>query len=81
MDPDLFFPERGYTGAKAKAVCCGCPITKACLDYSLEHHENYGIWGGLSPPERKVLRGQYARPEVRQRMAALAALSAKKRVS
>ena len=58
----LFFPARGDSTAEAKAICARCPVRNECLEYALEHHEKFGIWGGLSERERRRLR--------RQRMAA-----------
>lgn len=55
LDPDLFFPERGASLAPAKAVCATCPVTEACLEYALEHHEP-GVWGGTGDIERRRIR-------------------------
>ena len=55
-DPDLFFPKRGGDTDKAKAICASCQCRKACLEYALRHGEKFGIWGGLSERERRVLR-------------------------
>jgi transcription factor WhiB len=59
-DPDSFFPEPGpgisQDIAAAKRVCARCPVRSQCLAYALEHHEPEGIWGGLTPPERRRLR-------------------------
>jgi len=60
--PQLFFPERGQGGGagnllvrEAKKVCAKCPIRERCLDLALENHEAYGVWGGTSERERRVL--------------------------
>ncbi len=57
-DPDLFFPESTAESAYAPArdVCDRCPVAGDCLDYALAHGENFGVWGGLTPPERRRLR-------------------------
>jgi WhiB family redox-sensing transcriptional regulator len=56
-DPDLFFPTRGGPDvtAYAKAVCATCPVRTECLEYAVVHEERYGVWGGLSPKERRPL--------------------------
>jgi len=56
MDPDLFFPERGdmETVNAAKAVCAGCPVRSECLELGI--HEKFGIWGGTTERERRILR-------------------------
>lgn len=62
MDPDLFFPEHGGSGndtRSAKAVCAECPVSHECLDFALHNfdtHDDYGVWGGTSVIERRVLR-------------------------
>ena len=50
-----FFPERGGKRdvAAAKAVCAGCPVRAECLDYALDMRVRFGIWGGLTTPERR----------------------------
>lgn len=58
--PDFWFPE-GKAGSAgdwddlrhAKKLCGECPLQQMCLDYALKHHEEYGIWGGTTPGERK----------------------------
>jgi WhiB family transcriptional regulator, redox-sensing transcriptional regulator len=58
IDPDLFHPERGDMAAiaAAKAVCAGCEVRVACLEYAIQASERYGVWGGLSERERRRLR-------------------------
>lgn len=57
-DPELFFPISS-TGAgeahiaRAKAMCARCPIRQRCLDYSIDSHQAYGVWGGTSEDERR----------------------------
>lgn len=41
---------------QAKAVCFACPASSACLAYALDRVEPEGIWGGLTPQERRTLR-------------------------
>jgi len=55
---DLFFPDptRADAGGleQARAICAGCPVREACLAAGMA--EEHGIWGGLDPRERRVLR-------------------------
>jgi WhiB family redox-sensing transcriptional regulator len=53
MPASLWFPEAGQSGATAKAVCAGCEVRAQCLQFALTTHEQYGIYGGLTPPERQ----------------------------
>jgi WhiB family transcriptional regulator, redox-sensing transcriptional regulator len=61
IDPDLFFPV-GVTGpavdqiAAAKAVCAACAVRSECLDFAISTNQEYGVWGGTSEEERRVLR-------------------------
>lgn len=55
-DPDQFFPERGASTKAAKALCAACPLKQKCLDHAVEQPEIFGIWGGTSERERRVLR-------------------------
>ncbi|MEV5509664.1 WhiB family transcriptional regulator [Streptomyces orinoci] len=60
-DPDLFFPV-GTCGPavqqteQAKSVCRGCPVRERCLRWALESGQEYGVWGGTSEKERRLLR-------------------------
>ena len=62
-DPDAFFPEKGGSTSDAKKVCQNCPVRAECLEYALEHDERFGIWGGLSEPERRKIRRQRRRED------------------
>lgn len=57
ISPDLFFAEgRGqstHVYKAAKTLCCGCPVRQTCLDYALRHSIQHGVWGGMSPIERR----------------------------
>jgi hypothetical protein len=61
--PDAFFydDETQSRGKRwnyqiAKELCSLCPIRVQCLDYALAADEDYGVWGGLSPVERRQLK-------------------------
>ena len=63
VDVNLFFPI-GVTGpavdqiAKAKAVCRACSARDCCLEFALVTHQDYGVWGGATEDERRVMRRQ-----------------------
>lgn len=44
------------------SVCNGeggwpvCPLRQACLEFALYNNEKYGVWGGMSEGDRKVMR-------------------------
>ncbi|MEV7175203.1 WhiB family transcriptional regulator [Kitasatospora sp. NPDC093679] len=67
-DAALFFHpagERGEHGQEredaAKRVCTRCPVRGQCLEYALAADERYGIWGGLTEDERRVLSARARR--------------------
>ena len=53
---DLFYPPLGADGTAAKTICQECPVRVECLTYALNNNEQYGVWGGLSPAERALIR-------------------------
>jgi WhiB family redox-sensing transcriptional regulator len=57
MDVEIFFPERGGSSKKARAVCARCEVTEECLAYALQDQDSLynGIRGGTSPRERRQL--------------------------
>jgi WhiB family redox-sensing transcriptional regulator len=62
-DPEIWFPLGYSTAANqsqielAQLVCAGCPLRIGCLEYALENREADGIWGGLTPEERRGMSG------------------------
>jgi WhiB family redox-sensing transcriptional regulator len=67
VDTELFYSredERRLTRAAreqaAKAICASCPVKTPCAAYALQHHERYGIWGGLTESERAYWWSQAA---------------------
>jgi len=61
--PDAFFHDDATSSAGprwnykiAKTLCADCPIRLECLEYALAADEEYGVWGGLSPVERRQLK-------------------------
>jgi WhiB family redox-sensing transcriptional regulator len=61
-DYDAFFPAKGASLKGAKRVCGRCPVRAACLDYALTNDERFGIWGGLSPSQRRALAHRMKTP-------------------
>ena len=64
LDPDLFFPV-GVTGGAvdqidaAKEFCDICPSQNQCLEFAVTTNQEYGVWGGTTEDERRVLRRQW----------------------
>ena len=60
-DPDRLF----VTGAKqraARSICRGCPILTQCLAKALDEKIEFGVWGGMTERERRVMLKR--RPDV-----------------
>jgi hypothetical protein len=55
----MFFLGRGGKANRAKKFCSGeqdgkpCDATRSCLIYALYYGEEEGIWGGMTPDERR----------------------------
>jgi WhiB family redox-sensing transcriptional regulator len=56
VDLEIFYPNKGDSGARAKKVCGICPAQVACLRWALDTDQRFGIWGGTTPDEREKIR-------------------------
>lgn len=65
--PDVFFPEEWAARSPmqstnmynlaidtARQICMRCPVMDKCLKVGM--FEEYGIWGGSTPEQRKKIR-------------------------
>lgn len=54
-DPDAWYPEKGSGSgwAHIRAICEQCPVIEKCRDYALKNDEPHGIWGGMTPADRR----------------------------
>lgn len=43
-----------------KTICEGCPVIVPCLDYAISNRIVFGVWGGMSPAERRRVRRRNA---------------------
>lgn len=62
-DTDPYYEE-------ARSICDRCPIKEGCLDHALENKERWGMWGGLTPIERRRIERKERRDRLKQRRAA-----------
>lgn len=56
--PDVFFPEPG-SGVQlgfVRQICEACPVRVTCLEYAVSERIEFGVWGGLTPSERRRVR-------------------------
>ncbi|MFD9129875.1 WhiB family transcriptional regulator [Kitasatospora sp. NPDC059571] len=72
----LFFaPSKEPTAARlareeqAKQVCARCPVLLECREHALAQPEPYGVWGGLTAAERRVVLARRRRREAELREA------------
>ena len=59
-DTSWWFPEKSGSHnpatARALALCRACPVQAPCLAQAQDNPELHGIWGGLTPEQRRGLR-------------------------
>lgn len=66
---DVFFPSDKEGLDLPQTICASCPVRDECLDYALNHHVDYGVWGGTSERGRRNLRqarNGHGRPDRRR---------------
>ena len=68
-DPNFFHPlGKGRAALRqtevAKMICRACPSREPCLAFALTTGQELGVWGGTSPEERRLLRGEGRRSQV-----------------
>lgn len=59
-DTEKFFPHRDGVDAamivaQAQLCCAVCTVRKECLEFALTNKLKYGIWGGVTPRNRRGL--------------------------
>lgn len=57
-DSDIFYPHEDAVVAIASIIaeyCDRCEVRTECLEYAIERDERYGIWGGMTPKQRRAL--------------------------
>ncbi len=53
---DLHFPEKGGSPWAAVRLCRRCEVQEECLSYALATDQQFGVWGGLTEPQRERLK-------------------------
>jgi hypothetical protein len=43
---EWFFPERGQSTRRARAICAICTVGPECEDYADRTNTQYGVWNG-----------------------------------
>ncbi len=57
-DPDELF-VRGAAQRKAAAICRHCPVITECCADALDNREEFGVWGGMTERQRRLLLKQH----------------------
>ena len=57
-DPDALFVQ-GAEQNVAKRICRSCPVRYECLADALDNRIEWGIWGGMTERERRLLLRQH----------------------
>ena len=67
----LFYPDPSdeVTAESARQICAVCPVRDQCLQFALDSGEQYGIWGGRTPIERRSMHRRAQRERIRARRA------------
>lgn len=60
-DPDLFFPDSHRTAQikQAKIICRACEHELPCAAFALRNRIEDGIWGGITPEDRRAYWRRY----------------------
>ena len=53
-DISLFYREDGDF-KEAVAICGDCDVKRQCLSYALSNKERFGVWGGTTERERRLM--------------------------
>jgi WhiB family redox-sensing transcriptional regulator len=54
---DALFPDASDQ-KRARLVCAGCPVRLECLSEALDNRIEWGVWGGMTERERRLLLRQ-----------------------
>src|SRR5689334_6764336 len=57
-DPDDLF-VRGAAQRKAAVICRHCPVVSECATEALDKRIEFGVWGGMTERQRRVLLKQH----------------------
>lgn len=60
-DADTFFDDEFLMRQVALPICGGCPVKSECLEFALDRGMDDGVWGGMMPKDRALLRRRMRR--------------------
>lgn len=63
LDPNIFVPSCEGRGGKTRSTykearkhCQSCLVIEQCLNFALTENMEFGMYGGMTPRERKRIR-------------------------
>lgn len=69
-DPELWFAEHTPLIDQAKELCQQCPLMSECLQSALDRQEPWGVWGGQSLVDGRIVARKRGRGRPRKDEAA-----------
>ncbi len=63
------FGDTSHFYDKAREICAACPVRAQCEEYALANKERYGMWGGLTPIERRRIERRERRNRLKEKRA------------
>lgn len=54
---------------EARTICDLCPVQAECRDHALANKERFGMWGGLTPIERRRIERKERRQRLKEKRA------------
>lgn len=61
VDTELFVSSaRRNNYSAARPICEPCPVREECLSYAVENTITLGLWGGMSPRQRRAVSPFYS---------------------
>lgn len=59
---EVFFAEKGNSSSTKVIVrtwCAKCVVRLECLKQGMEEGDDFGIWGGVTPRQRRILKSKH----------------------
>lgn len=64
IEPDMWFDQTAKGQRIAVDLCYECPLILQCAATAIENNEEFGVWGGMTPDDRKRYRKNNSRRRV-----------------